>query len=133
MLKCEASGESTDFHAMEFNLSRQQEIDFYFDPISESEIDDLVGSAVSDLQDLLYGTSISAKQILKIMFKVLGEAADYLILISEEIAESAALCLDQLLSSDDETLMAPMHFATKGSSTATGTQIPKKSTRNKYI
>ena len=40
------------------------------------------------------------------MFKVLGEAADYLILISEEIMESAALCLDQLLSSDDETLMA---------------------------
>ena len=91
---------------MEFNSSRQQEIDHDFDPISESEIDDLVGSAVSDLQDLLYGTSISAKQILKIMFKVLGEAADYLMLISEEIMESAALCLDQLLSSDDETLMA---------------------------
>ena len=69
---------------MEFNSPRQQEIDFYFDPIGESEIDDLVGSAVSDLQDLLYGTSVSAKQILKIMFKVLGEAADYLVLISEK-------------------------------------------------
>ena len=57
---------------MEFNSSRQQEIELEFDPISESEIDDLVGSAVSDLQDLLYGTSISAKQILKIMSKVLG-------------------------------------------------------------
>ena len=40
------------------------------------------------------------------MFKVLGEAADYLVLISEEIMVSTALCLDQLLSSDDETLMA---------------------------
>ena len=47
VLSKEASGESTDFHAMEFNSPRQQEIDFYFDPISESEIDDLVGSAVS--------------------------------------------------------------------------------------
>ena len=54
---------------MEFKSSRQQEIELEFDPISESEIDDLVGSAVSDLQDLLYGTSISAKQILKIMHR----------------------------------------------------------------
>ena len=69
-------------------------------------IEDLVGNAASELQDLLAGLSVSVKQILKIMSKVLGETADYLVLISEDLMESASLCLDHILSSDDESLMA---------------------------
>ena len=91
---------------MDFNSSTVQEIDIDFDPISESEVEDLIGNASSELQDLVAGLSVSVKQILKIMSKVLGEAADYLVLISDDLMESASLCLDQLLSSDDESLMA---------------------------
>ena len=91
---------------MDFNSSTMQGVDIDFDPISESEIEDLVGNAASELQDLLAGLSVSVKQILKIMSKVLGETADYIILISEDVMESASLCLDHLLSSDDESLMA---------------------------
>ena len=91
---------------MDFNSSKMQGIDIDFDPISESEIEDLVGNAASELQDLLAGLSVSVKQILKIMSKVLGETADYLVLISEDLMESASLCLDHILSSDDESLMA---------------------------
>ena len=91
---------------MDFNSSTMQGVDIDFDPISESEIEDLVGNAASELQELIAGLSISVKQILKIMSKVLGETADYLVLISEDLMESASLCLDQLLSSDDESLMA---------------------------
>ena len=91
---------------MDFNSSTMQGVDIDFDPISESEIEDLVGNAASELQDLLAGLSVSVKQILKIMSKVLGETADYIILISEDVMESASLCLDLLLSSDDESLMA---------------------------
>ena len=89
---------------MDFNSSTVQGIDIDFDPISESEIEDLIGNASSELQDLVAGLSVSVKQILKIMSKVLGEAADYLVLISDDLGIS--LCLDQLLSSDDESLMA---------------------------
>ena len=91
---------------MDFNSSTVQGIDINFDPISESEVEDLIGNASSELQDLVAGLSVSVKQILKIMSKVLGEAADYLVLISDDLMESASLCLDQLLSSDDESLMA---------------------------
>ena len=91
---------------MDFNSSTTQGIDINFDPISESEVEDLIGNASSELQDLVAGLSVSVKQILKIMSKVLGEAADYLVLISDDLMESASLCLDQLLSSDDESLMA---------------------------
>ena len=91
---------------MDFNSSTVQGIDIDFDPISESEVEDLIGNASSELQDLVAGLSVSVKQILKIMSKVLGEAADYLVLISDDLMESASLCLDQLLSSDDESLMA---------------------------
>ena len=91
---------------MDFNSSTTQGIDINFDPISESEVEDLIGNASSELQDLVTGLSVSVKQILKIMSKVLGETADYIILISEDVMESAALCLDLLLSSDDESLMA---------------------------
>tara|TARA_B100002051_G_C16203010_1_gene377502 strand:- start:83 stop:451 length:369 start_codon:yes stop_codon:yes gene_type:complete len=100
------SGQSTEFHAMDFNSSTMQGVDIDFDPISESEIEDLVGNAASELQELIAGLSLSVKQILKIMSKVLGETADYLVLISDDLMESASLCLDQLLSSDDESLMA---------------------------
>ena len=55
-----------------------QGIDIDFDPISESEVEDLIGNASSELQDLVAGLSVSVKQILKIMSKVLGETADYL-------------------------------------------------------
>ena len=91
---------------MDFNSSTTQGIDINFDPISESEVEDLIGNASSELQDLVAGLSVSVKQILKIMSKVLGETADYIILISEDVMESASLCLDLLLSSDDESLMA---------------------------
>ena len=91
---------------MDFNSSTQQAVDIHFDPISESDIEDLVGNASAELQDLLSGLSVSIKQILKIMSKVLGEAADYLVLVSEDVMQSASLCLDHLLSSDDESLMA---------------------------
>ena len=91
---------------MDFNSSTTQGIDINFDPISESEVEDLIGNASSELQDLIAGLSVSVKQILKIMSKVLGETADYIILISEDVMESASLCLDHLLSSDDESLMA---------------------------
>ena len=91
---------------MDFNSSTIQGIDINFDPISESEVEDLIGNASSELQDLVAGLSVSVKQILKIMSKVLGETADYLVLISDDLMESASLCLDQLLSSDDESLMA---------------------------
>lgn len=91
---------------MDFNSSTTRGIDINFDPISESEVEDLIGNASSELQDLVAGLSVSVKQILKIMSKVLGETADYIILISEDIMESASLCLDHLLSSDDESLMA---------------------------
>ena len=91
---------------MDFNSSTVQGIDIDFDPISESEVEDLIGNASSELQDLVAGLSVSVKQILKIMSKVLGETADYIILISDDLMESASLCLDQLLSSDDESLMA---------------------------
>lgn len=91
---------------MDFNSSTTRGIDINFDPISESEVEDLIGNASSELQDLIAGLSVSVKQILKIMSKVLGETADYIILISEDVMESASLCLDQLLSSDDESLMA---------------------------
>ena len=91
---------------MDFNSSTTQGIDINFDPISESEVEDLIGNASSELQDLVAGLSVSVKQILKIMSKVLGETADYLVLISDDLMESASLCLDQLLSSDDESLMA---------------------------
>ena len=91
---------------MDFNSSTTQGIDIHFDPISESEVEDLIGNASSELQDLIAGLSVSVKQILKIMSKVLGETADYIILISEDVMESASLCLDLLLSSDDESLMA---------------------------
>ena len=91
---------------MDFSSSTTQGIDINFDPISESEVEDLIGNASSELQDLVAGLSVSVKQILKIMSKVLGETADYIILISEDVMESASLCLDLLLSSDDESLMA---------------------------
>ena len=91
---------------MDFNSSTTRGIDINFDPISESEVEDLIGHASSELQDLVAGLSISVKQILKIISKVLGETADYIILISEDVMESASLCLDLLLSSDDESLMA---------------------------
>ena len=91
---------------MDFNSSTTQGIEINFDPISESEVEDLIGNASSELQDLVAGLSVSIKQILKIMSKVLGETADYIILISEDVMESASLCLDLLLSSDDESLMA---------------------------
>ena len=91
---------------MDFNSSTTQGIEINFDPISESEVEDLIGNASSELQDLVAGLSVSVKQILKIMSKVLGETADYIILISEDVMESASLCLDLLLSSDDESLMA---------------------------
>lgn len=91
---------------MDFNSSTVQGVDIYFDPISESEIEDLVGNAASELQELIAGLSVSVKQILKIMSKVLGETADYLVLISEDLMESASLCLDQILASDDESLIA---------------------------
>lgn len=91
---------------MDFNSSTTRGIDINFDPISESEVEDLIGNASSELQDLVAGLSVSVKQILKIMSKVLGETADYIILISEDVMESASLCLDLLLSSDDESLMA---------------------------
>ena len=91
---------------MDFNSSTTRGIDINFDPISESEVEDLIGNASSELQDLIAGLSVSVKQILKIMSKVLGETADYIILISEDVMESASLCLDHLLSSDDESLMA---------------------------
>ena len=91
---------------MDFNSSTTQGIDINFDPISESEVEDLIGNASSELQDLVAGLSVSIKQILKIMSKVLGETADYIILISEDVMESASLCIDLLLSSDDESLMA---------------------------
>ena len=91
---------------MDFNSSTVQGIDIDFDPISESEVEDLIGNASSELQDLVAGLSVSVKQILKIMSKVLGETADYIILSSEDVMESASLCLDLLLSSDDESLMA---------------------------
>ena len=91
---------------MDFNSSTTRGIDINFDPISESEVEDLIGNASSELQDLVAGLSVSVKQILKIMSKVLGETADYIILISEDVMESTSLCLDLLLSSDDESLMA---------------------------
>ena len=91
---------------MDFNSSTTQGIEINFDPISESEVEDLIGNASSELQDLVAGLSVSIKQILKIMSKVLGETADYIILISEDVMESASLCIDLLLSSDDESLMA---------------------------
>ena len=91
---------------MDFNSSTQQAVDIHLDPISESDIEDLVGNASAELQDLLSGLSVSIKQILKIMSKVLGETADYLVLVSEDVMQSASLCLDHLLSSDDESLMA---------------------------
>ena len=37
---------------MDFNSSTMQGIDIDFDPISESEIEDLIGNASSELQDL---------------------------------------------------------------------------------
>lgn len=91
---------------MDFNSSTPRGIEINFDPISESEVEDLIGNASSELQDLVAGLSVSIKQILKIMSKVLGETADYIILISEDVMESASLCIDLLLSSDDESLMA---------------------------
>ena len=91
---------------MDFNSSTQQGIDIHLDPISASDIEDLVGNASAELQDLLSGLSVSIKQILNIMSKVLGETADYLVLVSEDVMQSASLCLDHLLSSDDESLIA---------------------------
>jgi predicted rRNA methylase YqxC with S4 and FtsJ domains len=80
-------------------------VDPEFDTFNEADIEELIGEASSELQLLLKGASLSIKQVLREMTRVLSESADLLLLISSEFLESANLLLDNLLSLDDASLM----------------------------
>ena len=80
-------------------------VDPEFDTFNEADIEELIGEASSELQLLLLGASLTIKQVLREMTRVLSESADLLLLISSEFLESANLLLDNLLSLDDASLM----------------------------
>ena len=72
-------------------------VDPEFDTFNEADIEELIGEASSELQLLLKGASLSIKQVLRELTRVLSESADLLLLISSEFLESANLLLDNLL------------------------------------
>ena len=80
-------------------------VDPEFDTFNEADIEELIGEASSELQLLLKGASLTIKQVLREMTRVLSESADLLLLISSELLESTNLLLDNLLSLDDASLM----------------------------
>ena len=80
-------------------------VDPEFDTFNEADIEELIGEASSELQLLLKGASLTIKQVLRELTRVLSESADLLLLISSEFLESANLLLDNLLSLDDASLM----------------------------
>jgi predicted rRNA methylase YqxC with S4 and FtsJ domains len=80
-------------------------VDPNVDTFNEADIEELIGEASSELQLLLKGASLSIKEVLREMTRVLSESADLLLLISSELLESANLLLDNLLALDDASLM----------------------------
>jgi hypothetical protein len=80
-------------------------VDPEVDTFNEATIEELIGEASSELQLLLTGASLTIKQVLREMTRVLSESADLLLLISSELLESANLLLDDLLALDDHALM----------------------------
>jgi hypothetical protein len=80
-------------------------VDPEVDTFNEATIEELIGEASSELQLLLTGASLTIKQVLREMTRVLSESADLLLLISSDLLESANLLLDDLLALDDHTLM----------------------------
>ena len=81
-------------------------IDPEVDSFNEATIKELIGEVSSELQLLLTGASLTIKQVLRELTRVLSESADLLLLISSELLESANLLLDDLLALDDHALMA---------------------------
>ena len=81
-------------------------IDPEVDSFNEATIKELIGEVSSELQLLLKGASLTIKQVLRELTRVLSESADLLLLISSELLESANLLLDDLLARDDHALMA---------------------------
>ena len=81
-------------------------IDPEVDSFNEATIKELIGEVSSELQLLLTGASLTIKQVLRELTRVLSESADLLLLISSELLESANLLLDDLLARDDHALMA---------------------------
>ena len=81
-------------------------VDPEVDSFNEATIKELIGEVSSELQLLLTGASLTIKQVLRELTRVLSESADLLLLISSELLESANLLLDDLLARDDHALMA---------------------------
>lgn len=75
------------------------------DTFSEAAIEELIDEVSSELQLLLRGASLTVKQVLREMTRVLSESADLLMLISSDLLKSSTLLLDDLLSLDDSFLM----------------------------
>ena len=80
-------------------------IDPEVDSFNEATIKELIGEVSSELQLLLTGASLTIKQVLREMTRVLSESADLLLLISSELLDSANLLLEDLLALDDNALM----------------------------
>lgn len=80
-------------------------VDPEVDTFNEADIEELIGEASSEWQLLLNGVSLSIKQVLREMTRVLTESADLLLLLTTDLLESANLLLDDLLALDDTDLM----------------------------
>ena len=80
-------------------------IDPEVDSFNEATIKELIGEVSSELQLLLTGASLTIKQVLRELTRVLSESADLLLLISSELLDSANLLLEDLLALDDNALM----------------------------
>ena len=81
-------------------------VDPEVETFNEADIEELIGEASSEWQLLLNGVSLSIKQVLREMTRVLTESADLLLLISLDLLDSATFLLDDLLALDDSDLMS---------------------------
>ena len=80
-------------------------VDTEVDTFNEAAIEELIGEASSEWQLLLNGVSLTIKQVLREMTRVLSESADLLLLIGSDLLDTANLLLDDLLALDDASLM----------------------------
>jgi hypothetical protein len=80
-------------------------VDPEVDTFNEADIEELIGEASSEWQQLLNGVSLTIKQVLREMTRVLSESADLLLLLGSDLLDSANLLLDDLLALDDASLM----------------------------
>ena len=81
------------------------EPDSELDSFSEAAIEELIDEVSSELQLLLRGASLTVRQVLRELTRVLSESADLLMLISSDLLKSSTLLLDDLLCLDDGFLM----------------------------